>query len=65
MSYKLQFFIDEVLQCLVDKYQITYQINMGGMHGQTSFNGIQLSLNFGATERCANVTPLFTQKYFE
>ena len=29
MSYKLQFFIDEVLQCLVDKYQITYQINWG------------------------------------
>ena len=26
MSYKLQFLIDEVLQCLVDKYQITYQI---------------------------------------
>ena len=25
MSYKSQFFIDEVLQCLVDKYQITYQ----------------------------------------
>ena len=25
MSYKPQFFIDEVLQCLVDKYQITYQ----------------------------------------
>ena len=25
MSYKTQFFIDEVLQCLVDKCQITYQ----------------------------------------
>ena len=25
MSYKSQFFIDEVLQCLVDKCQITYQ----------------------------------------
>ena len=25
MSYKPQFFIDEVLQRLVDKYQITYQ----------------------------------------
>ena len=25
MSYELKFFIDEVLQCLVDKYQITYQ----------------------------------------
>ena len=25
LSYKPQFFIDEVLQCLVDKYQITYQ----------------------------------------
>ena len=25
MSYKPQFFIDEVSQCLVDKYQITYQ----------------------------------------
>ena len=25
MSYKPQFFVDEVLQCLVDKYQITYQ----------------------------------------
>ena len=31
MSYKLQFFIDEVLQCLVDKYQITCQIIGGGM----------------------------------
>ena len=29
MSYKPQFFIDEVLQCLVDKYQITYQNNWG------------------------------------
>ena len=25
ISYKPQYFIDEVLQCLVDKYQITYQ----------------------------------------
>ena len=25
ISYKTQFFINEVLQCLVDKYQITYQ----------------------------------------
>ena len=25
MSYKCQFFIDEVLQCLADKFQITYQ----------------------------------------
>ena len=25
MSYKPQFFVDEVLQCLVDKYQTTYQ----------------------------------------
>ena len=25
MSSKPQFFIDEVLQCLVDKYQVTYQ----------------------------------------
>ena len=29
MSYKPQFFIDEVLQCLVDKYQITYQNILG------------------------------------
>ena len=29
MSYKSQSFIDEVLQCLVDKYQITYQIIWG------------------------------------
>ena len=28
-SYKRQFFIDEVLQCLVDKYQITYQNILG------------------------------------
>ena len=25
ITYKYQFLIDEVLQCLVDKYQITYQ----------------------------------------
>ena len=25
MNHKPQYFIDEVLQCLVDKYQITYQ----------------------------------------
>ena len=25
MSYKPQFLVDEVLQCLVDKYQITYR----------------------------------------
>ena len=25
MSYKPQFFIDEVLKCLADEYQITYQ----------------------------------------
>ena len=25
MSYEPQFFINEVLQCFVDKYQITYQ----------------------------------------
>ena len=25
MRYKPQFLVDEVLQCLVDKYQITYQ----------------------------------------
>ena len=49
MSYKLQFLIDEVLQCLVDKYQITYQIIIiiiiilgGGRLGQTPFNGIKL-----------------------
>ena len=29
MSYKPQFFTDEVLQCLVDKYQITYQNILG------------------------------------
>ena len=29
MSYKPQFFIDEVLQCLVDKYQVTYQNILG------------------------------------
>ena len=29
VSYKPQFFIDVVLQCLVDKYQITYQIIWG------------------------------------
>ena len=29
MSYKPQFLIDEVLQCLVNKYQITYQ-NISG-----------------------------------
>ena len=29
MSYKLQFFIDEALQCLVDKCQIPYQIIWG------------------------------------
>ena len=30
MSYKPRFFIDEILQCLVDKYQITYQNIWGG-----------------------------------
>ena len=30
MSYEPQFFIDEVLQCFVDKYQITYQNIWGG-----------------------------------
>ena len=29
LRYKPQFFIDEVLQCLVDKYQITYQNILG------------------------------------
>ena len=35
MSYKPKLFIDEILQCLVDKYQITF----GGRCGQTSFSG--------------------------
>ena len=30
VSYKPQFFIDEVLQCLVNKYQITYENIWGG-----------------------------------
>ena len=29
MSYKSQSFTDEILQCLVKKYQITYQIIWG------------------------------------
>ena len=42
MSYKPQFSIDEVLQCLVDKYQITYSIIWGRRCGQTLFSGIRL-----------------------
>ena len=40
MSYKPQFFIDEVLQCLVGKFQITYQNIWGGRCGQIIFSGI-------------------------
>ena len=63
MSYKLKFFIAEVLQCLVDKYRKTYQNILVESVARPHLVESSYCKTLGPLKG-AHLTPFFAQKTF-